>query len=89
MKRFLKSINGKISILIIIMTVFTLTSLILSEQNEERNMRIQSNESIRKNLDLYAGNINISIELLDEQLMYFPIANDGVKKMSLAEGKKH
>ena len=30
MKRFLKSINGKISILIIIMTVFTLTSLILS-----------------------------------------------------------
>lgn len=88
MKRFLKSINGKISILIIIMTVFTLTSLILSEQNEERNMRIQSNESIRKNLDLYAGNINTSIELLDEQLMYFPIANDGVKKMSLAEGKK-
>lgn len=85
MNKFLKTINGKITLIFACMILLGAVSVSISSSYAQRNYRNHILETEQKNLDLSAETMNTSLKLLEDLLMYMPYNSDGMKILEQIE----
>lgn len=85
MKIFLKTINGKISLIFLFMTLLSVVSIALGSHFIQRNYRIRMLQNEQRNLDLHAESMNTSLKLLEELLLYLPYYNTSLRTLEQVE----
>lgn len=85
MKRFLKTINGKVSLIFVCMILLSIISVSISSSYARRNYRIRMLENEQRNLELSVETMNTSLKLFEEMLMYMPYGNEGLKLLEQIE----
>ncbi len=85
MKKFIKTINGKITLIFVCMIILGTVSLSISSGYAQKNYRNHILETEQKNLDLSAETMNTSLKLLEDLLMYMPYNSDGMKLLEQIE----
>ena len=85
MNKFLKTINGKFTLIFACMILLGAVSVFISSSYAQRNYRNHILETEQKNLDLSAETMNTSLKLLEDLLMYMPYNSDGMKILEQIE----
>lgn len=87
MKRFILSLNGKISIVMLFIVLPSFLVLYLNSLNIKKNWQSQQITKTENEIILYTSAIEDSIQLLEESLLYLPLNNDHFQQLSLSSSK--
>ncbi|MCI9151656.1 MAG: histidine kinase [Lachnospiraceae bacterium] len=85
MKRWLRTIKGKIGLIFVCMSFLAAVSILLTSKYVRDNYRERLMESEQKNLDVYARTLDTSVELLEESLRYQSFHHSGLRVLEQAE----
>ena len=82
---FFRTINGKISLIFLVMSLFSITGIFLMNNYAKNNygMRVTDNE--QKNVEVYVKTMDTSLELLENMLMRMSLSNYGLSELEKVE----
>lgn len=88
MKRWLRTIKGKIGLVFVCMSLLATVSILVTGKYVRDNYRDRLVESEQKKLDVYARTIDTSVELLEESLRYQSFHHPSLRVLEQAENNQ-
>ena len=82
MRRFFKTLYGKLVLVLVMLLLFSLTVIWLHRETVRRYNEEQQIASARQETAIYASTINTSFTLLEENLFYLPYNNPDVQTLT-------
>lgn len=88
MKRWLRTIKGKIGLIFVCMSFLATVSILLTGKYVRDNYRERLIESEQKSLDVYGRTLDTSVELLEESLRYQSFHHPSLRVLEQAENNQ-